>query len=86
MYWFDPKTARLEQFAYTYVNSDGSRGLRFRRLNNFRRVSGLLLFDQENLGREDHSLPLEAIDPVTVDSQLRVISQVSLQRVSVKPI
>jgi hypothetical protein len=86
LYWFDLKTARLEYFAYTYVNGDGSRGLRFRKLHNHRRVGGILLFDQENLGREDHSLALEEINPTTVRERLRDVSQIRLEEVKVEPL
>ena len=40
LYWFDPETARLEQFAYSFQGRPG--GLRFRRLDNYRRVGGIL--------------------------------------------
>ncbi|MBZ0113059.1 MAG: hypothetical protein K8J08_11400 [Thermoanaerobaculia bacterium] len=86
LYWFDPKTARLEFFAYTYVNSDGSRGLRFRKLHNYRRVGGILVFDQENFGREDHSLALEEINPTTVRERLQEVSQIRLEDVEVEPL
>ena len=85
MYWFDPQTSRLELFAYTYENSDGSQGMRFRRLSNYRRIGGLLFFDQENLGREDHLLGLEQISAASLDDQLKPISMVRLRKIRVQP-
>lgn len=86
MYWFDPESARLEQFAYTYVNTNGTRGLRFRRLHNYRRIGGILLFDQENLGRDDHSLPLVEVTAETVAERLRPVSQVRLEDPRITPL
>ena len=84
LYWFDPETARLEYFAYSYDDDGG--GLRFRRAVRHRRVGGLLFFDQENLGVEGPGLSVEAIDPAYVQSRMRHISTVRLEAISVKPV
>lgn len=47
-YWFDPETGRLERFAYDFEGRPG--GVRYRELHAYRRVGGVLLFDQRNLG------------------------------------
>ena len=80
LYWFDPRTGRLEQFAYSFVGSPG--GLRFRRLYNFRRVGGLLFFDQENWGAAGDDLRVEQIDSGFVTSMER-ISTVELESIQV---
>ena len=74
LYWFDPETGRLEQFAYSFVGSPG--GLRFRKLYNYRRVGGLLFFDQENLGLDGDDLRVDQITPEFV-STLQPISTVT---------
>lgn len=80
LYWFDPQTARLEQFAYSFVGSPG--GLRFRRLYNFRRIGGLLFCDQENWGATGDELRVEQIDSDFLTSMER-ISTVELASIQV---
>ncbi|MEM1202706.1 MAG: DUF6503 family protein [Acidobacteriota bacterium] len=82
LYWFDPETARLEQFAYSYAGNPG--GLRFRRLINYRRVGGILFFDQENLGTEGHGLSVDSLSEETV-KDLRSISTVRVNGLRVSP-
>lgn len=82
LFWFAPGTARLEQFAYSYQGSPG--GLRFRRLGNYRRIGGILFFDQENLGIEGEGLTVDRITPEFVDRQLRRVSTVELDEIEVR--
>jgi len=82
MYWFDPETARLEYFAYTYDDNGG--GLRFRRAINHRRFGGILFFDQENFGTEGAGLSVDLIDEAFVRNQLRHVSTVRLQDIEVR--
>jgi len=81
-FWFDPETARLEQFAYSYQRNEG--GLRFRRLVNYRRVGGILFFDQENLGVNGREYRVDQITPEFVDETLRSISRVRLENITVR--
>ncbi len=82
VYWFDPDTARLEQFAYDY--SEGT-GLRFRILRNYRRVGGLLFHDADNHGRNtpDGGLTVDDIDPVYVEEKLPLVSRIELRDIEV---
>lgn len=84
LYWFDPESARLEQFAYSYEGSPG--GLRFRRLHDYRRVGGILFFDQRNLGIEGDGLSVDLITPEYVERSLRPISEVRLEEIAVSPL
>ncbi len=84
LYWFDPDTARLEQFAYSFTGDPG--GLRFRRLSNYRRVGGILFFDQANLGVEGAGLSVDEIDPAFVDARMRQVSKVELRGIEVSPL
>jgi len=81
LYWFDPASGRLEQFAYSFAGSPG--GLRFRKLYNFRRIGGLLFFDQENRGTAGDELTVEAISPEFVAAMER-ISTVELRNIQVE--
>ncbi len=82
MYWFDPETARLEFFAYTYDDNGG--GLRFRRAINHRRFGGILFFDQENFGTEGAGLSVDLIDEAFVRNKLRHVSTVRLEDIEVR--
>ena len=84
LYWFDPASARLEQFAYSFAGRPG--GLRFRRLDNYRRVGGILFFDQANLGVEGAGLRVDQIDPAFVRERMREISRVELRDITVRPL
>ena len=83
VYWFDPETARLEQFAYDY--SEGA-GLRFRVLTNYRRVGGLLFYDADNYGLNtpDGGLTVDDINPVYVEEELPLVSQIELRDINVE--
>ena len=81
VYWFDPETGRVEQFAYSYEGNPG--GLRFRKAFDHRRVGGILFFDQQNLGIEGPSLSVDQIDPQMVEEQMRLVSTVRLENLRV---
>ena len=83
VYWFDPETARLEQFAYDY--SEGA-GLRFRVLRNYRRIGGLLFYDANNYGLNtpDGGLSVDDITPAYVEEELPLVSQIELRNIDVE--
>ena len=82
MYWLDPETGRVEQFAYSFEGNPG--GLRFRRAENHRRIGGLLFFDQENLGAAGDELRVDQITPDFVEQRMRAISKVELKEIEVR--
>ncbi len=84
VYWFDPASGRLEQFAYSYATGGG--GLRFRRAFNHRRIGGIGFFDQENLGVEGPDLSVDLITPGYVASEMRPVSTITLDEIAVEPI
>lgn len=84
LYWFDPETARLEQFAYSFAGDPG--GLRFRRGKSYRRVGGILFFDQENLGLNEEGLTVDQVTPEFVAERMKPISEVVLRDVQVRPL
>ncbi len=84
LYWFDPETGRLEQFAYSFAGRPG--GLRFRRLENYRRVGGILFCDQLNLGIEGPDLEVDQIAPEFVRDRMREVSRVELRKIEVQPL
>ena len=82
LYWFDPDSGRLEQFAYSFSGRPG--GLRFRRLSNYRRIGGILFFDQTNLGVDGEGLSVDQVRPEFVARRMRPVSEVTLRNVTVR--
>ena len=82
VYWFDPQTARLEQFAYDYEENTG---LRFRVLRNYRRIGGLLFYDADNFGlnTSEGGLTVDDITPTYVEEELPLVSQIELRNIDV---
>jgi hypothetical protein len=86
LYWFDPKTGRVEQLAYSFGAGTESGGLRFRRSTNFRRVGGILVYDAENFGIDGGgNLKVESVTPEAVKGWKK-ISTVAVEGVEVKPV
>lgn len=83
MYWFDPATGEVVQFAYDYKGSPG--GLRFRQAVNHRRIGGILFFDQENYGAEGDGLRVDQITP-RYAATLRLVSTVRFENIAIEPI
>ena len=83
LYWFDPDTAELVQFAYDYSEDTG---LRFRKLFNQRRVGGLVFYDAYNYGLNEKGggLSVNVITPEYVKAELPLISTIELQNVRVE--
>ena len=81
LYWFDPSTGRLEQFAYSYATDGG--GLRFRKAFNHRRIGGVLFFDQQNYGTEGPDLSVDLVDERFVRERMRHVSTIELRGVQV---
>lgn len=83
-YWFDSETGRLEQFAYSFTSGRG--GMRFRTAHDFRRVGGILFFDQENFGIDGPGHSVDDITPDFVSQRMRHVSTVTLERIEVEPL
>lgn len=83
MYWFDPETARLEQFAYDY--SAGT-GLRFRKLFNYREVGGITFYDAENYGLNTRrgGLGVDLVTPEYAAKDLPLVSTIELSNIEVE--
>ena len=84
MYWFDPESGQVEQFAYSYQGDPG--GLRFRRATNYRRRGEILFFDQENLGLDAPGLRVDMITPEMVETRMGKISTVAFEDIDVTPV
>lgn len=83
LYWFDPNTGRLEQFAYSFGSGERG-GLRFRPLVNYRRIGGILFADQENYAVNGPDLDVDDITPEFVAEEMRLLSTVELSDIEVE--
>ncbi len=70
LFWFDPKSARLEQFAYSFQTGRG--GIRFRRASNYRRIGGILFYDAENFGLSGRGLSVDTVSPMRLADMERI--------------
>lgn len=82
LYWFEPSSGQLEQFAYSYNRSGG--GLRFRTLVEPRRVGGILFFDQENFGIEGEGLSVDSVSADYIQGEMRHVSTITLSNIRVQ--
>lgn len=84
VYFFDPKTARLEAYGYTFGTGRERGGLRYRKLFNYRRVEGLLFFDAENLGVSgEGSFTVDSLNEKFVET-LEPVSTIELSEIEVE--
>jgi hypothetical protein len=84
VFWLDPETGRVEQYAYAYDQGTPQAGLRFRPARDHRRVGGLLFFDVDNVGADGRAdLSVDLVDPAFVRG-LATISAVALSAIEVR--
>lgn len=83
MYWFEPESGRLAQFAYDYT---GGTGLRFRKLFNYRDEGGIIFYDAENYGLNTRSggLSVNLITPEYAEQELPLVSTIQLSNIEVE--
>jgi len=84
VYWFDPESGRLEQFAYSFRNNGG--GLRLRKGFNYRRVGGILFCDSDNYGLSGTAHGVDEITPDFAKENMTQISTVTLSDIVVKSV
>lgn len=86
LFWFEPDTGRLVQFAYSFNTGTERAALRFRPLFNYREVGGITFFDQLNLGYAEPHITVDAITPEFVETKMEKVSRVSLSDIRVTPL
>lgn len=84
LYWFDPETGRLEQFAYSFAGNPG--GLRLRIARDHRRVGGILFSDQDNLALDGDGLRVDQVTPELAAERMKKLSEVELRDIAVRPL
>lgn len=78
LFWFEPESAELLQFAYSF---DG--GIRFRKLIDKRRIGGVLFASQENYAH-DGDVTVDVITPEFA-ADMDLLSVVELLDIEVEP-
>ncbi len=86
VYWFEPETGQMAQYAYSFGTGRERGGLRFRKLINDQRVGSILFADVENLGidGDGRQLKVEMLTPAYVKEKMEHVSFVNLTGVRVK--
>ena len=86
VFWFDPDTARLEQFGYSFGTGRERGGLRLRKPFDYRRFGGILFFDADNLGinGSGKELTVDLLKPEFVKEKMEHVSFVNLSNIKVR--
>lgn len=79
MFWFDPETGRMEQFAYDFAG-----GLRFRKATKFNRVGGILFSDQENYAVDGGRISVDVLTADYVRETMKLLSVVKINNIDVE--
>ena len=79
LYWFDPETAEMRQFAYSFGG-----GLRLRKMKNARRVGGIWFADADNYAKAGDGLSVDEISPESV-ADWELLSTVVVDEITVEP-
>ena len=82
IYWFDKETFKVHYLAYSYNEDDGV-GMRFRAAYNERYVNGLRFVDYNNYKPENDTVKLEDLGKAFEANQLKLLSKIDLENVSV---
>lgn len=84
-YWFDTEDYSMDYLAYSYVEEDEGRGLRFRVAYNSRKVNEVTIQDYKNLKPTiKDSVPLSEIDQAYMDGKLTELSLIELKNMSIR--
>jgi len=78
---WDPESGRVEQFGYDFDN-----GLRYRKATAFNRIGGVLFSDQENYAVDGGKIPVDTLSEDYVESEMRLLSTVTISNVDVEPL
>lgn len=83
IYWIDKESYKVDYLAYSYNEEDGI-GMRFRAAYNERFVNGLRFVDYTNYKTENQAIALAELGVSFKKNQLKLLSKIELQKVSVQ--
>ncbi len=81
LYWINTTTYKVDYLAYSYLVDGG--GVRFREAYNERYVNGLRFVDYNNYKSNDKSIELSELPQLFMDEQLKLLSKIELENISV---
>lgn len=82
LYWFNKETHLLDYLAYSY-NTEGG-GVRFREATNRHELEGLILTDYNNYEPVDKDTPLEDMERLFKEGELKILSEINLENVKIE--
>lgn len=82
LYWIEKETYTMDYLAYTY-ESDGG-GIRFREALSRRKVDGILFQDYINYEPADKNTPLDKMESLYKNGELKKLSNIVVENISVK--
>jgi len=82
LYWINSETFKLDYLAYSYVEDDGL-GLRFREAYNERYINDIRFVDYNNYKPKDVSVALLELPNLFETGQLKLLSKIELEHVTV---
>ncbi|WP_189362793.1 DUF6503 family protein [Algibacter mikhailovii] len=82
LYWVNTETYKVDYLAYSYRESDGL-GLRFREAHNERYIKGIRFVDYYNYEPLIKDVKLNDLDELFQKAQLKKISEINLQQITV---
>lgn len=84
IYWIDQEMHTVDYLAYSYKETDGSQGFRFREAYNVRMVNGLRFADYDNYKPEHSNINLGEMDELFSTDKLKLLSKIELNNIEVK--
>lgn len=84
LYWIHAKNYTVDYLAYRFQTNGG--GMRFRQAMNPRESGGIRFTDYRNYAPSDPSAEFDSIDQLFVQGQLKLVSEIALTNIEVKPL
>jgi hypothetical protein len=81
LYWINQANGLMDYMAYSY-HTDGG-GVRFRKAINSRVIDGIRIQDYENYMPQDKTAPLEDMETMYKNDQLKLLSKILMENIQV---
>lgn len=82
VYWIEREKFTVDYFGYTYITDGG--GARFRKAYNHRMVNNIRFSDYVNYKPKENRLDVESFDIALLNDELKELSRIELDNISVK--
>lgn len=81
LYWINIENGLMDYMAYSYHTEGG--GVRFRKAINSRVINGIRFQDYENYMAEEKTTPVEKMEMMYKNGQLKLLSQILMENIQV---